>query len=110
MPEFRCLGILVGLWEGEGTQAWVWIAMVMEVDGRYHGSTLLPRDLCVIQLHVVEYRVANVQHSADDFYYRSYFQRRFPVSIFPFPVRPTQGSVVRLMFRCHTTCLQCGVP
>lgn len=55
------------------TQAWVWIAMTMEVDGRRHGSTLLPRDLCVIQLYVVEYRIANVQHSADDFYYRSYF-------------------------------------
>jgi hypothetical protein len=73
MPDFRCLGTLVGLWEGEVTQAWVWIAMTMEVDGRCHGSTLLPRDLCVIQLHVVEYRIANVQHSADDFYYRSYF-------------------------------------
>jgi hypothetical protein len=67
MSDFGCLGILVGLWEGEATQAWVWIAMIMEVDGRCHGSTLLPRDLSVIQLHVVEYRIAKVQHSADNF-------------------------------------------
>jgi hypothetical protein len=43
MADFRCLGTFVGLWEGEVTQAWVWIAMAMEVDGRCHGSALLLR-------------------------------------------------------------------
>lgn len=44
---------------GELTQAWVRIAMIIEVDGRCHGSTMQPGDISFNQLQAVGYRVAN---------------------------------------------------